>query len=599
MSTARTWHVSPGVVRVLQIYLLGRPRVIARGERLAGPRGRKAWALLAVLLLSDRPLSRRRLADLLFPDADDPLGALRWSLSQLRRAFTDEVCVEGDPVVIGLASTCWVDVRQVLARERSGTAETFDLAPGERLLAGADGLAGEEFDLWLIAARHRVDVARRARLRTVAERTAAERTVAERGATADPSLAVVTAANALVAEPDDLTARGALIGSLAAAGDHRAALSQLRQLSRWIRQELQLSELLADGGTASRRGGSRPSDPDVVARIELGRAAMGVGGVLDGLSHLRDAVRLAGRGRDERLQGRALFTLGSSVVHGIAVHSAEGAQALREAARLAQRVGDYGVVAEALRDLAFVANAGGRQARARRLLADAVAAAGDDRHALSSVRGVEGMFLADRGQHRRALVALRDSARLAESTGHLRQAAWSISFASRSLLQRCELEAAQDYADRGHQLAVEERWTTILPWMDAFLGELDLAAGRGETAERRLRHAWSVSQILGDWTWQAMAARGLGMVAFARGDAEEAVRWLDEATSRAARGHDRNPWVEAFTREALCRVVVAAQLPRAEADLCKLAVLATSTHQPDFMIRAREHQAARSARRSN
>jgi ATP/maltotriose-dependent transcriptional regulator MalT len=202
------------------------------------------------------------------------------------------------------------------------------------------------------------------------------------------------------------------------------------------------------------------------------------------------------------------------------------------------------------------------------------------------------MVLADRGQHGRALAALRDSARLAASTGHLRQAAWSISFASRSLLQLQRLEEAQECADESHQLAMEERWTPMLPWIEAFLAELDLAAGRIEVAGQRLRHAWSLSSVLGDSCWQAMTARGLGLVAFALGNADEAVRWLDEAATRAARRHDHNPWVDAFIRDALCRVAVAARLPRAGADLRTLAALAVRTHQPDFARSVRLHQAA-------
>jgi len=568
----------------MQIYLLGRPRAAVRGVPLVGPRGRKAWALLGLLLLSDRPPSRRQLARILFPDADDPLGALRWTLSQLRRAFADDVNIEGDPVVIRLATTVWVDItHQVDERSCGGPAAEVGVAPVGRLLEGLEDVAGEEFDLWLTSARHRIDAARGNRLRTAAERAAAA---------AEPSLAVVAAAGAVQVEPLDMIARGALVGSLAAAGDHHAALSQLRQWSRWIRQELQLTELMADGEPANRRNSTRLSDPDVDARLEVGRAAMSAGAVLAGLDHLRDAVRLAAVRRDEQLQARALFTLGSAVVHGVAAHSTEGAQALHEAARLAQRVGNYSLVAETLRDLAFVANASGQHAQVRRLLREAGAAAGDDRSALSSVRGVEGMFLADRGQHRRALDALRSSARLAESTGRPRQVAWSLSFASRSLLQCQQLDKAEECAEQSRQLAVDQHWTTMLPWTEALLAELDLAAGRVEVAARRLQHAWSLSSVLGDWTWQAMTARGLGLVAFARGDADGAVRWLDVATSRAVHRHDHNPWIDAYARDALCRVAAAARLPRARADLRQLAALAVRTHQPDFTARVRAHQTA-------
>jgi hypothetical protein len=44
-------------------------------EVQSGDGGSKAWALLAVLLLADRPVSRRSVTGLLVPDADDPLGA--------------------------------------------------------------------------------------------------------------------------------------------------------------------------------------------------------------------------------------------------------------------------------------------------------------------------------------------------------------------------------------------------------------------------------------------------------------------------------------------------------------------------------------------
>jgi len=71
----------------LSIRLLGPPTLERDGRSVAAPRGRKAWAVLAYLLLAERPPGRRQLAELLFGDADDPLGALRWTLAELRRAL--------------------------------------------------------------------------------------------------------------------------------------------------------------------------------------------------------------------------------------------------------------------------------------------------------------------------------------------------------------------------------------------------------------------------------------------------------------------------------------------------------------------------------
>jgi hypothetical protein len=49
-------------------------------------------------VLSARPPTRAQLATLLFDEADDPLGAVRWGLSEIRRALGGEATVEGDPL---------------------------------------------------------------------------------------------------------------------------------------------------------------------------------------------------------------------------------------------------------------------------------------------------------------------------------------------------------------------------------------------------------------------------------------------------------------------------------------------------------------------
>src|SRR2546430_17233681 len=70
----------------LRVRLLGRPGLEHDGtsRRLEG---HKPWALLTYLLLEPHAPTRRELADLLWSEADDPLGAVRWSLSQGRKAI--------------------------------------------------------------------------------------------------------------------------------------------------------------------------------------------------------------------------------------------------------------------------------------------------------------------------------------------------------------------------------------------------------------------------------------------------------------------------------------------------------------------------------
>ena len=97
-------------------------------------RSRKSWALLAYLLLTERPTSRGRLAELLFAEADDPLRALRWSLAEIRRALGDDGSIEGDPVVLTLADDVLVDVvaavPRLLGRGRGGGRPRWRAARG-------------------------------------------------------------------------------------------------------------------------------------------------------------------------------------------------------------------------------------------------------------------------------------------------------------------------------------------------------------------------------------------------------------------------------------------------------------------------------------
>lgn len=65
--------------------MLGRPRIERDGVEGSRPRGRKPWAVLAYLAIAERPVLRERLAGMLFGEADNPLGALRWSLAEARR----------------------------------------------------------------------------------------------------------------------------------------------------------------------------------------------------------------------------------------------------------------------------------------------------------------------------------------------------------------------------------------------------------------------------------------------------------------------------------------------------------------------------------
>jgi len=135
----------------LSIYLLGTCSVEIDGIRRPPPRGRKAWAVLAYLLASRHPVSREHLAELLFGDANDPLGALRWSLSQLRRLFGVANVLTGAQRSLVLPPATYVDVHAL----RVGTWREAVAVPGigRDLLEGMNFPSSPAFESWLLLER--------------------------------------------------------------------------------------------------------------------------------------------------------------------------------------------------------------------------------------------------------------------------------------------------------------------------------------------------------------------------------------------------------------------------------------------------------------
>ena len=95
------------------------------------PASRKTRALLAYLILSDRPQRREHLCDL-FWDAgpDDPRGALRWSLSKLRTVIDDEV-----HRLVADREAAWIDRADVSVDLREAAALLVAEMPTQHQLA--------------------------------------------------------------------------------------------------------------------------------------------------------------------------------------------------------------------------------------------------------------------------------------------------------------------------------------------------------------------------------------------------------------------------------------------------------------------------------
>src|SRR5215213_4691916 len=91
--------------------------------------------LPAYVLLAERPPGRKPIAELLFADADDPLGALRWTLAELRRTLGLSDLLGGDPINANLGDQVQVDLHHVVNEQADPDAL---LAVDGELLAGLD-----------------------------------------------------------------------------------------------------------------------------------------------------------------------------------------------------------------------------------------------------------------------------------------------------------------------------------------------------------------------------------------------------------------------------------------------------------------------------
>jgi DNA-binding SARP family transcriptional activator len=116
----------------LELRFLGDFTVRRGGRALPLPPSRKTRALLAYLSLQPRRFRREQLCELLWEIPDDPLGALRWSLSKLRRLVDDgrrvRVLADRNSVAFDSADVS-IDVRELrqLAGPRLAASATAQL----------------------------------------------------------------------------------------------------------------------------------------------------------------------------------------------------------------------------------------------------------------------------------------------------------------------------------------------------------------------------------------------------------------------------------------------------------------------------------------
>ena len=556
---------------------------------MPAPRGHKAWGLLAYLVRHPAGASRRHLAALLFEDAEDPLAALRWNLSELRRLLGD-AGLRGDVIQLPPQQSAYVDV-EVVAH---GTWAEAVRVPGleQELLEGMSFASSPSFDVWLATERRHLQATAEAVLR---EAALARLAAGAAGEAAD------LAARLVRLDPLDENFQALLVRSLAAAGDGVGAARQAAACTELFLRELGVqpgATLNAALHTVTAAPTARPSTgrAGAIAQLEAGEAAIGAGVLDAGLHCLRRAIVEADASGDVELRTRARVALGGALVHAARGRDEEGAAALHEALAIGERTSPP-LAAAACRELGYVEFLRGRYERALAWLPRAAALAGSDQAEQARIATVHGSILSDTAHYGAAIAMLRDAEALADGVGDTKQSIYALSMRGRAWLLCGDLEAATDALDRSVNQA-QRIWTAFLPWPQSLRAELELERGRVDAAAERFEHAFALGCQLGDPCWEGIAARGLGRVAIARGDTQRAVEILLDAIGRCVRLPDAYLWGKAYALEVLCGLAVAKAMPQASAWIEELLTLAARTGMRELTARAHLHRAGLGERSS-
>ena len=201
----------------IEIKLIGRPRLVKDGEELPRPRGQKSWAVLVRLALASRPLYRNELAREIFSDADDPLGALRWTLAEIRRRTGVADLFRSDPLDVRSVPGLGIDLLDLA----DGSLDPLEIEGS--LLDGVNPSASAEFETWLLVERERVDSQIASTLRQATLRAIAGH---------QQERAIDLARRAVGRTPYDESTHILMVKALVGAGNQEAAMAHIEATDR-------------------------------------------------------------------------------------------------------------------------------------------------------------------------------------------------------------------------------------------------------------------------------------------------------------------------------------------------------------------------------
>jgi len=568
-----------GLVDQLVLSLLGAPRVEQGGKPADPPKGKKAWGLLAYLLLSRGPHTRAHVAALLFANADDPLGALRWNLAQLRKTLALPASLRGAHLDLTMPPDAGLDVRVLLSGSWAEAVRLPSL--GRDLLEGMDFSSDPGFETWLTLERERVRSVTRGVLREAAAACLG---------TGRPELAADLASRAILIDPFNEASHEMLIRSFVAADLRDKATEALERCTKLFREELDcepgtavkqaLSEVRlparAEMGTASAR-----------AQLDLGRSAIKAGAVDTGIESLRTAVAAAEESADEVLLSEALFALAYALIHAVRGRDGEASALLHRALGLAKRNDLSATAAECRRELGYVEMLVGSYDRALTYLEAAADATDLDAVGQAWALAYEGICYSDMGRYKEAIDCLNRSLATGDEAGMVNPKAYALCLLGRIQMLRGELAEARAMLEGSIALATECGWTVLLPWPMSMLAEVDLLSGAPPAEVRvRLEHALSLAQQIGDPCWEGAALHGLALVEAASGSMDTAAEYLQQASTICVRYPDSYLWIKAYVLDTLCDLATSNEGAVPEEWMNDLQNLAARTGMNEFLARS-------------
>ena len=577
----------PEAARVLPstlvVQLLGRPRIEVDGEPGYRYRSRKSWALLAFLLLAERPPTRSQLSSLLFAEADDPLGALRWCLAEIRRALGPATVLDGDPVRISLPVGTTVDV-DVLVRGHWSAAVA---APRPRRRPARRPRHPARRGLRVLAALrapparggHRVDPAR-----------GGAGTPGPRRPRPGPRPGCPGCRD----EPLDENHQALLIRLYRLAGDDDAAQ---RQYDAWA--SVAARELGAPPGAPvllAMREGPRVAREGEAASIqavtEAGSAAVSAGALVAGVATFENAVRLADRGGadSDRIQTR--LVLAEALIHTLGGLDEAGLATLTEAERIAVANGDREAIAEVRAEVGYVDFLRARYDRAERSLSQVLAEDATSPSVRAKALTYLGSVASDRAEYPRATSLLQAAVSASREVAEPRREAFGLSMLGRVSLLRGDLEEAIEILTAAGDIGERDHWLSFLPWPQAMLGQAWLSMGDLDAAARTLEQSFARACQIGDPCWEGISARGLALLAEARGEVDRAFAELLDARARTNRLADPYVWLDVHILDALCEMGRRHGHPLTATWADAMLDRASRTGMRELTVRAMLHQAA-------